>query len=175
MIYDNLRVTGAHDTVHGYADLFSITLRNDDVQVLYEIKLRISESDQLQTILELYDLEIHQKISMPDYQKLKPTVKRNIDQKLRLRNFDARNERIETGAAVTNRRGQRARSLTDLLTAIAALLARRQPHNAPLLHSARTVHEVITDEYGILESVNYELGTYTMGEWVQLFELRFSL
>ena len=33
-----------------------------------------------------------------------------------------------------------ARSLTDLLAAVAALLAGRQPHNAPLLHSARTVH-----------------------------------
>ena len=32
MIYDNFRVTGAHDTVLDYADLFSITLRNDDVQ-----------------------------------------------------------------------------------------------------------------------------------------------
>ena len=32
MIYDNFRVTGAHDTVLGYADLFSITLSNDDVQ-----------------------------------------------------------------------------------------------------------------------------------------------
>ena len=31
-------------------------------------------------------------------------VKRNMDQKLRLRNFDAENERIETGAVVTNRR-----------------------------------------------------------------------
>ena len=32
MIYDYFRVTGAHDTVLHYADLFSITLRNDDVQ-----------------------------------------------------------------------------------------------------------------------------------------------
>ena len=32
MIYDYLRATGAHDTVLDYADLFSITLRNDDVQ-----------------------------------------------------------------------------------------------------------------------------------------------
>ena len=32
---------------------------------------------------------------------------KSIDQKLRLRNFDARNERIETEAVVTNRRGQR--------------------------------------------------------------------
>ena len=42
---------------------------------------------------------------MPDYRKLKTMVKRSIDQKLRLRNFDARNERIEKGAVVTIRRG----------------------------------------------------------------------
>ena len=121
-----LPVTGAHDTVLDYADLFTITLRNDDVQefdtrwdeillsmtkippddVLESLyKLRTRESDQLKTVLELYDMEIHQKISMPDHQKLKTMVKRSIDQKLRLRNFDARNERIETGAVVTNRRG----------------------------------------------------------------------
>ena len=34
-------------------------------------------------------------------------VKRSIDQKLRSRNFDARNDRIEIGALVTNRWGQR--------------------------------------------------------------------
>ena len=68
------RVTGAHDTVPDYAGLFSVTLRNDDVQEfdtrwdetpwsltkipaddalesLY--KLRIRESDQLKTVLEL--------------------------------------------------------------------------------------------------------------------------
>ena len=32
MIYDYFRVTGAHDTVLDYTDLFSITLRNDNVQ-----------------------------------------------------------------------------------------------------------------------------------------------
>ena len=32
MIDDYFRVTGAHDTVLDYADLFSITLRNDNVQ-----------------------------------------------------------------------------------------------------------------------------------------------
>ena len=32
-------------------------------------------------------------------------------------------------------------------------------------HSARTVHEVIAEEYRVLESVNYELGTYTPGDW----------
>ena len=95
MIYDYLRVPGAHDTVLGYADLFSITLRNDDVQefdtrwdefllsmtkippddVLESLyTLRIRESDQPKTVLELYDMEIHQKISMPNNQKLKTLV-----------------------------------------------------------------------------------------------------
>ena len=128
VIYDFFRATGAHDTVLDYADLFSIGLRNDDVQdfdtrwdeillsmtkippgdVLESLyKLRIRESDQLKTVLELYDMEIHQKTSMPDYQQLKTMVKRSIDQKRRLRNFEANNDRSETGAVVRNRRGQR--------------------------------------------------------------------
>ena len=75
----------------------------DVLESLY--KLRIRESDQLTTVSELYNMEIHQKIAMLDYQKLKTMVKRSIHQKLRLRDFDARNERIETGAVVTSRRG----------------------------------------------------------------------
>ena len=51
-------------------------------------------------------MDIHQKVSMPNYQKSKTMVKRSIDQKLRLRNFDARHGRIENGAVVTSRRGQ---------------------------------------------------------------------
>ena len=53
-------------------------------------KQRIRESDQLKTVLVLYDMEIYQKISKLDHQKLKTMVQRSIDQKLRLRNFDAR-------------------------------------------------------------------------------------
>ena len=104
MIYDYFRVTGAHDTVLDYADLFSITLRIDNVQefdtrwdqillsmtkipsddVLESLyKLRIRESAQLKTVLELCDMESHQKISMPNYQKLKTMVKRT-----KIRNFD---------------------------------------------------------------------------------------
>ena len=100
MICDYFRVTDAHDTVLDYADLFSITLRNDSVQefdtrwddislsmtkipsddILANLcKLRICESDQVKTVLELYDMEIHQKISMPNYQMLKTMVKRSIN------------------------------------------------------------------------------------------------
>ena len=38
-------------------------------------KSRIRESAQLKTVLELYDMEIHQKISVPNYQKSKSMVK----------------------------------------------------------------------------------------------------
>ena len=68
-------------------------------------KMRIRESDQLKTVLELYGMEVHQKISMLNYQKLKTMVKRSIDQKLRLRNVDARHGRNGTGAVVKNRKG----------------------------------------------------------------------
>ena len=58
--------------------LLSMTkIPSDDIlESLY--KSRIRESDLLKTVLELYDMEIHQKISMPNYQKLKTMVKRNI-------------------------------------------------------------------------------------------------
>ena len=32
MIYDYFRVAGAHDAVLDYADLFSVTLRDDNIQ-----------------------------------------------------------------------------------------------------------------------------------------------
>ena len=126
MIYDYFRVTGAHDALLDYADLFSVILHHDNIQELdtrwYEVllsmskvpsddileslyKLRIRESDQLKTALELYDMEIHEKISVPNHQKLKTMVKRSIDQKLRLRNFDARHGKIESGSVIKSRKG----------------------------------------------------------------------
>ena len=39
-------------------------------------KSSIRESDQLKTVLELYDMEIHPKITMHNYQKLKTMVKK---------------------------------------------------------------------------------------------------
>ena len=75
---------------------------DDTLESLYNLRTR--ECDQPKTVLELYDKEIHEKISMPNYQTLKTTVKRSVDQKLRLRSFDARNEKIETGAVVMSRR-----------------------------------------------------------------------
>ena len=97
MLYEYFRVTGANDSVENYADLFTIVLRNDDIQefdskwdgILLSMtkiphddileglyKLRIRESEQLKTVLELYDLEIHQMKLGPDYYRLKTMVKR---------------------------------------------------------------------------------------------------
>ena len=51
---------------------------DDILEVLY--KLRIRESEKLKTVLELYDLEIHQKKARPDYHRMKTMVKRSIEQ-----------------------------------------------------------------------------------------------
>ena len=112
LIYDQFRVTGTHDSVENYADLFTIVLRNDDIQefdskwdgILLSMtkiphddileglyKLRIRESEKLKTVLELYDLETHQKKLGPDYHRLKTMVKRSIEQEIRNKNFGSQN------------------------------------------------------------------------------------
>ena len=86
MIYDCFRVTDAHNTELDYADLFSVTLYSDkDLEfdtkwhevsssmskipsddVLTSLyKLKMSESEQFK-IVEFYDIEIHQKKSIPN-------------------------------------------------------------------------------------------------------------
>ena len=121
LIYEYFRFTGANDSVENYADLFTVFLRNDDIQefrfkvghmtqipsvdILESLyKLRIRESDKLKTVLELYGLEIHQKKAGPDYHRLKTIVKRSIEQYLRNRNFGARNGNYEKNAVVKNQR-----------------------------------------------------------------------
>ena len=122
LIYDHFRVTGSHDSVENYTDLFTIVLQNDDIQEfdfkwdgnllsmtkiphdesegLY--KLRIRESEKPKTVLELYDLETHQKKSEPDYHRLKTIVKRSIEQEIRNKNFGSRNGNFEKNAVVKN-------------------------------------------------------------------------
>ena len=111
MIYEQFRVTGTDDFVENYTDLFTIVLRNDDIQefdsewdgILLSMtkiphddileglyKLRIRESEKLKTVLELYDLETPQKKLGPDYHRLKAMVKRSIQQEIRNKNFGTR-------------------------------------------------------------------------------------
>ena len=65
-------------------------------------KLRLRESDKLKTVLELYDLEIHQKKLGPDYHRLKAMVKRSIEQEIRNKNFGSRIGNFEKNAVVKN-------------------------------------------------------------------------
>ena len=84
--HEYFRVTGANDSVENYADLITFVLRNyyiqefdskwdgillsmtkippDDIlESLY--KLRTRKSKKLKTVLELYNMEIHQKKAGP--------------------------------------------------------------------------------------------------------------
>ena len=103
--------------------MFTIVLRNDDIQefdskwdgILLSMtktphddileglyKLRIRESEKLKTVLELYDLETHQKKLGPDYHRLKAMVKRSTEQEIRNKNFGARSGNFEKNAVVKN-------------------------------------------------------------------------
>ena len=75
--------------------LLSMTkIPHDDIlEGLY--KLRIRESEKLKTVLELYDLETHQKKLGPDYHRLKTMVKRSIEQEIRNNNFGNRIGNLE--------------------------------------------------------------------------------
>ena len=122
LIYDHFRVTGSHDSVENYDDLFNIVLRNDDIQefdskwdgillsmtkipsddMLESLNKLRARSEKLKTVLELYDLETHQKKLGPDYHRLKTMVKRSIEQEIRNKNFGARNGNFERNAVVKN-------------------------------------------------------------------------
>ena len=73
---------------------------HDILEGLYKLRIRVSE--KLKTVLELYDLEIHQKKLGPDYHRLKTMVKRSIEQEIRKKNFEARNGNYERNAVIKN-------------------------------------------------------------------------
>ena len=123
LIYEYFRVTGVNDSVENYAELFTVVLRNDGIQefdskwdeillsmtkipiddILENLyKLRTGESERLKTVLELYNMEIHQKKAGLDYHRLKTMVKRSFEQNLRMKNFEARSGNYETKAVVKN-------------------------------------------------------------------------
>ena len=117
-------VIGSHDSVENYTYLFTIVLRNDDIHQEFDskwdgillsmtkippddileglYKLRIRESEKLKTVLELYDLETHQKKLGLDYHRLKTMVKRSIEQEIRNENFGSGNGNYEKNAVVKN-------------------------------------------------------------------------
>ena len=69
---------------------------------------------------------------------------------------------------------QPARPVIDLLTASARLLARRQLHDTPSLHTTGRILQIVTAEYRILEVLNHELATHTPAAWIEVFKQRQS-
>ena len=103
MIYDYFWVTGTHESILDFTDLMNVTQRGDDIQgfdaswdeVLLSIeempqdhiveslhKRRIRDSEQLKTILALYDQDNEQKKAQPSCSRLKNMVKKFLDQKV---------------------------------------------------------------------------------------------
>ena len=138
LIYENFRVTGANDSVKNCADLFTFSLQNDDIQefdskwdgILLSMtkippddileglyKLRTRQSEKLKTVVELYNMEIHQKKIGPDHHRFKTMVKRSVEQDIPNKNFESWNGNFEKNAVVKNQgtKQREQRTLGDCL------------------------------------------------------------
>ena len=89
----------------------TVVAANGEVQTKEEATVYVKEFDLFVTVKLLEDISALLPLGKlcEDhgyfYQKLKTMVKRSIDQKLRLRNFDARQGKIETRAVAKGRKG----------------------------------------------------------------------
>ena len=83
LIYDQFWVTGTHDSVENYADVFTVALRNDDIQEFDStwdgILLSMTKIPPDNILEGLYKLRIRES----DYHRLKTMVKRSIEQHIR--------------------------------------------------------------------------------------------
>ena len=101
-------------------------------------KLRIRESDKLKTVLELYDLEIHEKKLGPDYHRLKTMVKRSIEQDIRSRNFGKKNRKFWE-----ERRGQESGNKTACTKNFLEIVGNGKPNRAVFLEETSAVSATI--------------------------------
>ena len=119
MFHAYFRATRACEAVQALSDLFTVSLKNDDVQdfdvrwdqalisgsemlsdVILEglYKSKLQDSAQLQTALALYDQETARNSGQTSYSRLKTSLRLHIDQMMRTQNFRVRNEVVERGA-----------------------------------------------------------------------------
>ena len=71
--------------------------------------MKLQGSAQLPTVLAMYNQELNRDKVTPTNQSLRTKVRRHIDQMTRTRNFEAGNERIETGVLVKSHKGRKVR------------------------------------------------------------------
>ena len=73
---------------------------------LYKSKLQ--DSDQLQTVLALYDQETVRNNGQTSCSRLKTSEKLHIDEMMRTRKFRVRNEVVERGSVTKSQKGKKA-------------------------------------------------------------------
>ena len=137
MIWEYFRAPKSYEAVQGLVDLFSIRLRDDDVQdfdtrwdqallaaseILSETileglcKSKLQDSVQLHTVLAMYEQENVRNNEPPNYLKMETLVRRHIDQVMRTRNFRARNDRVESGTVTKRGKTKRKVSVERMLS-----------------------------------------------------------
>ena len=122
LIYDYFWVTGSHDSVENYADLFTVAIRNDDIQEFDSKWDGIFVYDENPTwwhlgrIAQMKNTRVWETqdrigIVWPGdsseevrtwYHRLKTMVKRSIEQDIRNKNFGSRNRYFEMNDVVKN-------------------------------------------------------------------------
>ena len=128
MMCEYFRATGACEAVKGLANLFTVSLQNDDVQdfdvrchhALLSVsempsdlileglyKSKLENSVQLQTLLALYDQEATRS-KEPNYQHLKTALKLHADQMMRTRNFRVPSDVVKRGSVTKSQKGNKA-------------------------------------------------------------------
>ena len=131
MIDEYFCATGAYEAVQGLAHLFTMSLKNNDVQdfdvrwdhALFMVsemlsdaileglfKSKLQNSVQIRTVMALCDQEVARNSGTPKYQQLKKTaVNLRNGQMVRSRNFRVRNDVVERGSVTkTQKKGNKA-------------------------------------------------------------------
>ena len=106
MIHEYFRARGNHESVLDISDLINVTLRGNDVQGVDtrwdEIHQSITEIPQDNILESLYTMRLRESQQLKTTSAIctKDKVQESEKQKIRDRNFDARNNQIARGALV---------------------------------------------------------------------------
>ena len=115
-------------------------------------KSRVRESEKLKTVLELYNMEIHQKKAGPDYHRLKTMVKKKYRAEFTNDEFWSRKRNYETNAVVKNQgtKQREQRSLGDCWHDMNKRAKSTQPNPSP--RSSTRQNEKMHREPEVLEA-----------------------
>ena len=113
IVYDYLKINGTREALLDFNDLLSDQLKNDNVQgfdtkwdeVLLSMtevpdedtlekvyKKQVHHSEDLKPLMALYQRDTVQIVEAASYSRLKEVVRQHVEQKIRDKSFNARNE-----------------------------------------------------------------------------------